>query len=122
MNDSTITDLQIQISSMDGSDEDLDRLTRQLLSELMQADVESAHLVQGAAAPAGAKGDPVALGSIAVQLLPAVLPGIIGLVQAWVDRGPGRKVKFKSGAMEFEGSPEDLHKLLVELDKRKKKR
>jgi hypothetical protein len=122
MDDSTLTDLQIQISSSDGSDEDLDRLTRQLLSELMEADVESVHLIQGTPAPSGAKGDPVALGSIAVQLLPAVLPGIIGLVQAWVDRGPGRKVKFKSGAMEFEGSPEDLHKLLVELDKRKKKR
>jgi hypothetical protein len=76
-------------------------------------------LTKGGAAPAGTKGDPFSIGSIALELLPSVLPSVLGLVQAWVSRGHGRTVKFKGMGIEFEGSSEDLHKLLETLSKGK---
>jgi hypothetical protein len=114
------TQLNIEVSASDATVEDIDWMTRQLLSELRELDIESAELTKGAAAPAGTKGDPISIGSIALELLPSVLPSVFGLVQAWVSRGQGRTVKFKGMGIEFEGSSEDLHKLLEALSQGKK--
>jgi hypothetical protein len=89
---------------------------------LLETDVESAELGKGEPAPKGSKGDPVTIGSIVIEVLPAVLPGSIGLVQAWSERGHGRVVKFKSKDIEFEGSPAEFQKLLATLQKGKKKK
>ena len=56
-----------------------------------------------------------------MELLPALLPSVLGLVQAWASRGQGRTVKFKGQGIEFEGSPEELQKLLAALSKGRKK-
>jgi hypothetical protein len=116
-----LTQLNLEISATDTTDEDIDRMTRQLLSELRETDVESAELAKGAPAPAGSKGDPIAIGAIALEVLPAILPSVIGLVQAWASRGQGRTVKFKGKIgkerIEFEGSPEEFQKLLAMLEK-----
>ncbi len=113
--------LNLQVSALDATDEDIDQMTRQLLSELREADVESAELTRGKRAPAGSKGDPVTIGSIAVLVLPAVLPKIVELVQSWAQRGGGRSVKFKGKVgeqdVEFEGAAEDLQKLVGSLQK-----
>jgi hypothetical protein len=114
-----LTHLKLNISASDATEEDIDWMTRQLLSELRELDVESAELTKGGAVPAGAKGDPISIGSIALELLPSVLPSVLGLVQAWMSRGQGRTVKFKGMGIEFEGSAEDLHKLLETLSKGK---
>jgi hypothetical protein len=119
MNDPDFTQLNLEISASDATEEDIDWMTRQLLSELKELDVESAKLTKGGAAPVGTKGDPISIGSIALELLPSVLPSVLGLVQAWVSRGQGRTVKFKGMGIEFEGSSEDLHKLLETLSKGK---
>ena len=119
MKDPELTQLKLNISASDATEEDIDWMTRQLLSELRELDVESAELAKGGAAPAGAKGDPLSIGSIALELLPSVLPSVLGLVQAWMSRGQGRTVKFKGMGIEFEGSAEDLHKLLEILSKGK---
>ena len=119
MSNPAFTQLNIEVSASDATVEDIDRMTRQLLSELRELDVESAELTKGGAAPAGAKGDPISIGSIALELLPSVLPSVFGLVQAWVSRGRGRTVKFKGLGIEFEGSSEDLHRLLETLSKGK---
>lgn len=119
MNNPDLTQLNLEISASDATEEDIDWMTRQLLSELKELDVESAKLAKGGAAPAGTKGDPISIGSIALELLPSVLPSVLGLVQAWVSRGQGRTVKFKGMGIEFEGSSEDLHKLLETLSKGK---
>src|SRR5687767_2349893 len=112
--------LNIEISASDSTDEDIDRMTRQLLFELRELDVESAELTKGGAAPAGTKGDPISIGSIALELLPAVLPAVLGLVQDWAARGRGRTVKFKGqvgeGLIEFEGSAQELQRLIESLD------
>jgi len=122
MEETDKAEFHIEVSAADATDEELDRLTRQLLSELRELNVESAELTKGEQAPDGSKGDPIALGSIALELMPAVLPSVIGLVQAWVTRGQGRTVKFKGKGIEFEGSPEELQKLLGRLEKGKKKK
>ncbi len=113
MDDSTPSQLSILVACDGATDEELDRMTRQLLSALRETPVESVGLEHGSAAPAGSKGDPVTIGSIALQALPGVLPGVVTLVQSWIASGPGRTVKFKSKDFEFEGSPEELEKLLA---------
>lgn len=119
MTNHDLAQLNIEIAAEDATMEDIDWMTRQLLSELRELDIESAELTKGGEAPAGAKGDPFSIGSIALELLPSVLPSVFGLVQAWVARGQGRTVKFKGMGIEFEGSSEDLHKLLETLSKGK---
>jgi len=115
-------ELQIEVSAIDATEEELDRDTRQLLAKLRETDVESVELEKGLPAPDGSKGDPITIGSIALEVLPVAIPSVIALVQAWVMRGQGRTVKFKSRGIEFEGSPEELQKLLSTLDKGKKKK
>ena len=122
MEDTNKAEFQIEVSATDATDEELDRITRQLLSELRDTNVESAELAKGGLAPQGSKGDPVTIGAIAIVVLPTVLPKIIDLVQAWALRGHGRTVKFKGRGIEFEGSPEELKKLLEKLEKGKKKK
>lgn len=123
MNETDKAEFYIEVSAEDTTAEDIDRLTRQLLSELRETDVESAELVKGAEIPRGAKSaEAVTMGSIIVSALPTVLPTVIALVQSWSARGQGRTVKFKGKGIEFEGSPEDLEKILKSLDKQKKKK
>jgi len=121
MNETDKVEFQIEVSATDTIDEDIDRMTRQLLSELRELDVESAELIRGGPAPAGSKGDPVTIGSIAIEVLPALLPTVVGMVQAWAARGQGRTVKFKGKGIEFEGSPEELQRVLATLGKGRKK-
>jgi len=114
-------ELEIEILAQDATEEDLDKMTRNLLEELRESNVES-NLVSIGIAPKGSKGDPVTIGTLAVDVLPAILPSLFGLIQAWATRGQGRTVKFKGKGFEFEGSPEELQKLLAALEKRKKKK
>ncbi len=113
MDDLPRSQLSIQISCDGATDEELDRMTRQLLSRLQETDVESAALAAGGPAPSGSKGDPVTIGSIVISALPTAIPAVVGLVQGWIASGPGRTVKFKSKDFEFEGSPEELQKILA---------
>jgi hypothetical protein len=122
MEDINKAEFEIQVSIADATNEELDRSTIQLLSELRELDVDSADLVREGSAPEGSKGDPVTIGSIAVVVLPAILPKVVELVQAWGMRGQGRTVKFKGKGIEFEGSPEELQKLLTKIDRGKKKK
>jgi hypothetical protein len=114
-------ELQIEVSATDATEEDIDLMTRQLLLELRETDVDSANLATGKEPPPGTKSaDVVSVGSIVISALPTVLPAIIGLVQGWASRGQGRTVKFKGrvgeGMIEFEGSPAELHKLILSLE------
>ncbi len=122
MEENNQAEFEIQISIDDATNEELDNATRRLLTEVKDLNVESAELAKGGPAPEGSKGDPITMGAIAIAVLPAVLPSVVTLIQAWVTRGQGRTVKFKSKGIEFEGSPEELHKLLASLEKGKKKK
>ena len=115
-------EIEIKILAKDATEEDLDKMTRNLLQELKETNIESASLLSIGTAPKGSKGDAVTIGTLALEVLPVVLPSVIALVQAWVMRGQGRIVKFKGKGIEFEGSPEELKKLLEKLEKGKKKK
>ncbi len=110
----------VQVGMADADAAELDLLTRQLMDELLEQDIESAELARSGAAPAGTKSaDAITIGSIAVAVLPAILPKIIEACQAWALRGQGRTVKFKGKIagqdIEFEGNAEDLKKILSVL-------
>ena len=122
MEENNQAEFEIQVSMSDATNEELDEATRRLLAEVKDLNIESAELAKGGPAPEGSKGDAVTMGAIAIVVLPAVLPSVITLIQAWVTRGQGRTVKFKGKGIEFEGSPEELHKLLASLEKGKKKK
>jgi hypothetical protein len=122
MNNRELVELNLEVSAADATEEEIDRMTRQLLAELKQTNVESVELVKSAFAPEGSKGDPVTIGSLALEVLPVAIPSVIALVQAWVMRGQNRTVKFKGKGIEFEGSPEELKKLLEKLEKGNKKK
>jgi hypothetical protein len=79
-------------------------------------------LAKGGPTPTGSKGDPVTIGSVVLGVLPVAIPAVVTLTQAWMARGQGRHVKFKAKGIEFEGSPEELQKLLTTLEKGKKKK
>ena len=96
-----------------GQDEDaeeLDRLTRQFLTEIRELEVESADLVKSSDLPQGAKaGELVTLGSLAVVVLPVIAPKVIELLQSWTTRAENRTVKIKAQvdnrSIEVEYSP-----------------
>jgi hypothetical protein len=114
MNEPDRIELNIEISAGDATEDDIDRMTRQLLSELREMDIDSAELAKGGSAS-------ITVGSIVISFFPNVLSSVISLVQTWMSRGQGRTVKFKGKGIEFEGSPEELQKLLGTLEKGKKK-
>lgn len=110
----------IQVGVMEGDTEDVDQATRQLLAELRDQDVESVELVREGDVPEGTKSaDAITIGSIAVAVLPAVLPNLVEFLKSWTMRGQERTIKFKGKIegqeIEFEGNPEDLKALLVTL-------
>jgi hypothetical protein len=126
MNEPDQAEFYIEVSAADATEEEIDRMARQLLAELRETDVETAELARGGELPSGAKsGESITMGSIFLSALPTVLPSVITLVQAWAARGQGRTVKFKGKVgrqmIEFEGPPEELQRLLDTLSRGKKK-
>jgi len=109
--------LNIEVSVTDATEDEIDRMTRYLLQEMRELDVESAQLARGGPAPVGSKGDAITMGTIVLEVLPAILPSVLGLLQSWVTRGQGRIVKFKGMGIEFEGSREEFQKILEMLSK-----
>jgi hypothetical protein len=124
MDNQELIELNLEVSASDATGEEIDRLTRQLLTELKQTSVESAELVKGGSAPLGTKSiDPITAGAIAIAVLPPMLTKIIETLQSWLMRDTNRKIKFKGKVagqvIEFEGSAEDLQKLIETLSGKK---
>ena len=121
MADSTPVQLFLEVEMAEADADELDQLTRQLLREIEEIDVESARLASSTNLPKGAKGDPVTIGAILVTVLPAVMPKLVEIVGAWTQRSSGRTVKYKGNfgdtSFEFEGSSADLQKLLKSISK-----
>ena len=127
MSTEEILNLELEISADDTTEADIYRMTRNLLAELRETDVESVELVTSGSAPSGTKStDPITTGAVVLAVLPTFLPKIVEFVQAWALRGHGRTVKFKgkigNQTIEFEGHPEDLQKLIESLSKGKKRK
>lgn len=123
MNDERATKLLLQVKTEDGDPDEIDQLTRQLLMEIRDEDVESADLVREDSIPEGAKSmEAVTLGAIVMAVLPKAIPKLIELVQAWIERGTGRRVVFKGQVngedVEFEGDSKDFKLFLESLNQK----
>ena len=122
-----LTELNLEVSADDATAEDIDWMTRDLLSMLREMDVEWVELKKGGPAPKRSKiGDVITTGAIVMAVVPAVLPKIVDGIQAWVMRGSNRTVKFEGKIagqpVKFEGSAQDLQNLLATLQKASRKK
>ena len=125
MKNDELLEFNLEISASDATQEELDNAARQLLVELKETDVESANLTDGGPAETGSKpGEVITIGSIAIAVLPAVLPKVVEAIQAWMTRNSTVKFKGKIAGqdIDFEGSPENLQKLIKSLSKKKTKK
>ena len=115
--------LELEILAENASDGDLDQMTTNLYQAIHDSNVEAVERLRTGDTPKGSKsGEAVVIGSLAVEVLPKVLPDLFGLIKNWSSRGQNRTVKFKGRGIEFEGTPDDLEKLLKIIDKGKKKK
>ena len=110
---------------MESTDDEIDRMTRQLLGELKDLEVESVKLASGENAPDGTKGvETITAGTIALAVLPTMLPKILEFLQSWSLQGKGRTIKFKGKVagqnIDFEGSFAEMEKLVEMLEKKQK--
>jgi hypothetical protein len=97
-----------------------DQLTRQLLREIREADID-AELVRTAEAARGSKSiEGVATGQLLLTMLPVVLPKLVEILGGWLGRGSQRQVKLKlPNGVDFEltgsMSVDDIKKLVGTL-------
>lgn len=98
--------LALTLTEANADDQTLDQLTRRLMRDLRDLGAESVERPAGETAPEGAKGDPITLGALALAVLPALLPKLVELLQAWAGRGESRVVKIKTpSGVEIEFTP-----------------
>jgi hypothetical protein len=102
----------LSIGAADVDPEELDRLTRALRTDIEELDIESVALATGSA-PHGAKaGELVTIGALVVNLAPAALPGLVRLLQSWLQRERGRDVTVEAHdgdrSVHLEYSPEKM--------------
>jgi hypothetical protein len=96
--DSEPIGLHVAIEAGDDADADaLDRMARQLLSEVREVDVEQATLERAGSVPAGAKSaEALNWGAVAIAVLPAVLPKVIEVVTGYIRRQQGYTIKIRT--------------------------
>jgi hypothetical protein len=94
--------LEIHLDVSDSDAEELDRLTRQLRSQLAELDVDAVEPISGGPAPEGTKAlDWVIVGGLLVRAGPAALSAVARTVQAWVARDARRSVTLRRGDREL---------------------
>ena len=97
-------------------DEELQRLSRRLRSELLEMDLEYVDPIRQGSAPAGAKGDPLTLGALAISLGPVALKALLDMLQSWLKRHQEASVSLKMGGDEITitGTPSETQQQLIE--------
>lgn len=125
MADEIPVELMVQVGASGADVEEVDRLTRELLSELRDLPLESVALATDGQPVVGAKSGGVEiLGVLLAGVLPTFLPNLVTFLQSWLKRGDGKSIKIKatSGKKSFEVelpagefSHTELHELLETL-------
>lgn len=101
--------LSLAISSPGSTDEELDQMTRQLLSQLKDLRLESVSLAKGDQDPVGTKGvDAVTVEAIVMTVLPTMLPQFLEFLQSWTLQSKGRTMKFKGKIVDQQVEVEGL--------------
>ncbi|WP_218825284.1 effector-associated constant component EACC1 [Streptosporangium subroseum] len=110
----------VVVPDADVEPEEVERLTRQLRTELAELDVESIGWAADDVVPAGAKGsDPVTLGAIVVALSVSggVFTALIETVRDWLGRQSGRhrvSVTIDGDTIELERASADQQRDIVD--------
>ncbi|MBI5031050.1 MAG: hypothetical protein HZB51_11020 [Chloroflexi bacterium] len=105
-------DLTLVVDLGQNADSDeLDRAARQLRDELQDLNVGSVELAKSDVVVAGAKSaEVITFGSLAITILPTLVPKLMEFLQSWALRGESRKVKIKTQvgdrSVEVEYSPQ----------------
>ncbi len=121
MADETPVELLVEVGASGADVEEVDRLTRNLLSELRELPLESANLVSDGQPGHGTKaGEVTVIGMLMAGVLPTFLPNLVTFLQSWLKRGDGKTIKLKTAAYEVElptgeFSHAEIHKLLRTL-------
>jgi hypothetical protein len=90
--------LEIHLDVSDSDAEELDRLTRQLRSQLAELDVDAVEPISGGPAPEGTKAaDWVIVGGLLVRAAPTAVSAVVRTVQAWLARDLRRNVEIRRG-------------------------
>jgi hypothetical protein len=94
-------------SGTDSDQEELAQLGQRLRRDIQQLDVDAVEFAREGAAPAGAKGDPLTMGSLAVTLAPVVLKPLFDMLQSWTARHNNSTVTIEMGGdkLTMTGSP-----------------
>jgi hypothetical protein len=100
----------------DADKEEQALIAQRLREDLLQQDVVRVEHVRSGAAPAGAKGDPVALATLAVTLAPIALTEVMKALQAWLSRHERASVTVESGGEKIvvTGSPSKEQQRLID--------
>jgi hypothetical protein len=80
----------------EADDEYLGELALRLRQYLAASDIAQVEIVRSGTLPAGAKGDPVSLATLAVTLAPATLTAFVTLLQNWLTRHNSASVTIES--------------------------
>lgn len=126
------TDLLISVSLEDSDSEELQKLTRNLQSEIEQLHIDSIEEVSAGDLPEGSKSaDWVEIGQMVVTLSPIIIPPLFDLLKSWINRQPSVPVKIKvkvgknkTAQIEYDPtkiSAEDLETLIKALGRSVKK-
>src|SRR6266516_4542860 len=89
-------ELLVSLSLEDGSQSELDELTRLLREEIEQLHVDAVDSVSQGKVPDGMKaGNWASIGNFVVTLAPTVVPAVFGVLKSWIERQPSVPVKIK---------------------------
>src|SRR5579859_1151996 len=100
----------VKISIDNGAESDQEELAllgQRLRRDIQELDVDTVEFVREGAAPAGAKGDPLTMASLAVTLAPLVLKPLFDMLQNWTARHNNSTVTIEMGSdkLTMTGSP-----------------
>lgn len=126
------TELLISLSLDDGDTEELQKLTRNLQSEIEQLHIDSIEKVPAGDLPEGTKSvDWAEIGQMVVTLAPVIIPPLFDLLKSWINRQSSVPVKIKikvgknkTAQIEYDPtktSAEDLETLIKTLGRSVKK-
>jgi len=92
------------------------QLAQRLRDNLLELDVDTVEQVRTGTAPAGAKGDPLSLTTLAVTLAPMVLTEVMKALQGWLSRHDRASVSVEAGGEKIvvTGSPSKEQQQLIE--------
>ena len=126
MSDSSLVQIEMELSIEDATRDEISDTTYRLLDRLKEIGVDKAGLRDAGPAPNGTMGaDAVTLGAIALAVAPTALPKILEYLQSWSLQGRGRTIKFKGKIadqqIDFEGSFAEMEKVVALLEMKNKK-